>query len=63
MKFKGGRTIMNGKNGDIAYESMADIEHIVGSSRPETSEPRVKAVKFEERFRGQRKYLLRQFWS
>ena len=55
MKFSGGRTIMNGKNGDIAYESMADIEHLVGSSRPETSEQRVKAVKFEERFRGPKK--------
>lgn len=55
MKVDKGRTIMNGKDGNIAYESLANPKHVVGTKRPENQDERVLTVKFEERFKGRDK--------
>lgn len=52
MKVRGGRTIMNGKNGNIAYESLANPKHVTGTKKSHNQDERVLAVKFEERFKG-----------
>ena len=59
MKFKGGRTIQNNKNGDIVYESEANPKHIVGETEFDEDIESIRAIKFEERLRKRSKIPIR----
>lgn len=55
MKFNGGRTIQCSKLGNIVYESLAMVCHVVDNEEYESADcsddDRVKVIKFEERYR------------